>query len=1172
MAMKDFVASIILKGRDLLSPAAKSSRESVSQLQDELQDVNATAAGTESGLQGTAGAATDLGANAREAAEGLGQTRDELEETGDAAEDAEKNLDKAFKTLGVMSNSKIAEKIREIQDAYDALSRSGTLSSSELEQASQKAASKISDLQSKLAGTAKEADSASDELMEAGQAAEQAGDGIDAANDAAGNANSRFGSLFTRLKNLVTGGYKPVGDSAKQASQSIKESDAAARGADNGISQLTRRLAALAGTYLTLQGLKNAVMGVLGTGDELERYRKQLDSVMGSIEGGATATEWLRDFQSQVPAKLGELTQGFIALKNFGLDPMDGSYQAIIDQAAKLGGSQETLSGITLALGQAWSKQKLQGEEILQLVERGVPVWDLLSKATGKNTVELQKMSEAGQLGRREISALIAEMGAAAKGAAADQLNSLSGLGTRLSNIWTEALGMIADSGLLDYAKQQLKELIGVFTQLKDDGTLQRWASQISSTFVSMGEAVKNSLTTTFGSIEGFKTSMSNTMTTIGTTVTLTGGAISLFAKGIASSYNLALITVTGFTSSLAQLAERTYRALGKTDAANELRPFIMAVNSMYDESVVRLGQHGADIQATLSSMWDAIGAQTKAGASNVAAGTEAAVAGTKQSLEEMVAAAQEQQAKLSAQVAGLDAQIAKAASSTTAAWQAFYAAKGAAESDALAKLNAAIAQENNLRVQQAAVAEALAAAEVQANELVATAAKQKLEEQAKATDEARGALARLGVDVNLAMDEISTGAKTAIDSLDQVADSINQLGPNATQSSAAFKQAITGALGEISSSKELDALQTKLRELLAGDQINAGQFAAAMDLVRIKAQEIANTDLASPFRAATDAAVSLGDVQQRLIDQRPGEQLAIGYTSAITATDALHSQVEAVRSALEGLSAQTLAAFDAGFLGQTAVNELDAARAKLGEMAQKVSDIEQQSMRLNAGGIGRWMNDMQLAAAQASQAFYEQKVELLSLVQAVESGGASLDKLNNLSRKAKDQFDLLDDTDLSRLNAAIDTARRNIESLNSSAASTLASLRNELDQLNGETDRVQQRNYDQQRKQLEEQLKQARDAGAKDAARDLEEALKAAEELHRTKMKQLRDEEAARRQAATEQQARQTETTTSNQRTQAPGQRIVLQAPNGRDVEVQTADPGGFLSALEAAGLRSAS
>lgn len=71
------------------------------------------------------------------------------------------------------------------------------------------------------------------------------------------------------------------------------------------------------------------------------------------------------------PQGIDDVMSAFTRLKSFGLDPMDGTAKAITDQAAKLGGGQETLEAIVLAVGQAWATQRLQGEEIMQLVERG---------------------------------------------------------------------------------------------------------------------------------------------------------------------------------------------------------------------------------------------------------------------------------------------------------------------------------------------------------------------------------------------------------------------------------------------------------------------------------------------------------------------------------------------------------------------------------------------------------------------------------------------------------------------------------------------------------------------------------------------------------------------------------------------------------------------------------
>src|SRR5690606_6882362 len=108
----------------------------------------------------------------------------------------------------------------------------------------------------------------------------------------------------------------------------------------------------------------------------------------------------IKDLAATTPFEVSGLAESFIKLTAFGMKPTEAQMRSLADITANLGGSTETLSGVTLALGQAWTKSKLQGEEILQLAERGVPVWDALANATGRTVPELQKMSEAGALGR----------------------------------------------------------------------------------------------------------------------------------------------------------------------------------------------------------------------------------------------------------------------------------------------------------------------------------------------------------------------------------------------------------------------------------------------------------------------------------------------------------------------------------------------------------------------------------------------------------------------------------------------------------------------------------------------------------------------------------------------------------------------------------------------------
>ncbi|MFM1682066.1 tape measure protein [Aeromonas salmonicida] len=248
----------------------------------------------------------------------------------------------------------------------------------------------------------------------------------------------------------------------------------------------------MAGTWFGIQTLTTQLMAMFQTGDQAERLNVQLKAVMGSIAGGAEASAWIQDFAKNTPLQLDEVTRVFVRLKAFGIDPMAGAMQGIVDQAYKLGGGFEEVQGISLALGQAWAKQKLQGEEILQLIERGVPVWQLLEQVTGKNTAELQKLSEAGKLGRDTIAALMNEIAAQSSGAARDNMSLLSGLISNAQDNLAKFYRLVSESGALDWLKNQLANLNAEFEAMAKDGRLQAWAQRLSDGFISLGETLKS--------------------------------------------------------------------------------------------------------------------------------------------------------------------------------------------------------------------------------------------------------------------------------------------------------------------------------------------------------------------------------------------------------------------------------------------------------------------------------------------------------------------------------------------------------------------------------------------------------------------------------------------------------------------------------------------------------
>ena len=380
--------------------------------------------------------------------------------------------------------------------------------------------------------------------------------------------------------------------STSKLNQAIKNMAPTSTGAVRGIGGLTGQLAALGGTYLGIHTVKDAISGILETGAKFEQLDTQINTLMGSIEEGEKATAWIKDFATKTPTDLEGVTSGFVKLKAFGIDPMNGSYQAIIDQTSKLGFSQDKMEGVILAVGQAWTKQKLQGEEALQLIERGVPVWDLLSKATGKTAVELQKLATKGELGRKEIALLIEEMGKAAKGAAAAQMDTWDGMISNLSDSWTGFVNLIAEAGVFDYAKEQLQALLDLSKEMAEDGRLMAYAKQISDTLVNAADNVKSYLTTVTENFDSLVSGSEKVMAGFSLVFNSFTAGVKAIAQDVTQSISEIL---DGLASGLESIKlDDTANAL--KDKANAMR----AVSHAFKEE---LEQDAKDIKAA----WDTL-------------------------------------------------------------------------------------------------------------------------------------------------------------------------------------------------------------------------------------------------------------------------------------------------------------------------------------------------------------------------------------------------------------------------------------------------------------------------------------------------------------------------------------------------------------------------------------
>lgn len=136
----------------------------------------------------------------------------------------------------------------------------------------------------------------------------------------------------------------------------------------------------------------------LKTASSFEQSNIALGTLLGSQERGTALFGQLQTFAAKTPFQLQGVTQATQRLLAYGFAAKDvlPTLTAIGDASAGLGAGQQGVDSITRAIGQIKAKGRVQGDELLQLQEAGVPALDILAKGLGKSGVDLQKSITAG--------------------------------------------------------------------------------------------------------------------------------------------------------------------------------------------------------------------------------------------------------------------------------------------------------------------------------------------------------------------------------------------------------------------------------------------------------------------------------------------------------------------------------------------------------------------------------------------------------------------------------------------------------------------------------------------------------------------------------------------------------------------------------------------------------
>ncbi len=443
--------------------------------------------------------------------------------------------------------------------------------------------------------------------------------------------------------------------------------------------------------------------------------------------------------------------------------------------------------------------------------------------------------------------------------------------------------------------------------------------------------------------------------------------------------------------------------------------------------------------------------------------------------------------------------------------------------------------------------------------------------------------LSKVGID---AIPQLTENLKAA---MSEGRISVEQFQEATEDAADTFKKKFGEAVAAVSTKEELTELQEKIKSLKNAGEIGASGVNEALETIRVKALELDGVTIDAGFKGvakdAKEAGAAIKNLAQEQKDAKEeAEEAQQEFREAWG--NAFGAALTKARESVSALSVAARNLYETRTGGNAFVKTTEDAAAALLKARQEVDELSRSQILLRNNSFAEWFVNIALQSARVRKAFYEQKVELDGLLESVNGGSYSMQQLASLSESAASKFDLLDKQSLSGLQSAIDTAKSKLESLSSSAESTLNSLRQRLADIQGDTEESQRLQYEAERKQLSDQLEQARQAGADNAAADYTEALSqlekinAIEQKNRGEAENERERDAVARQqqqqqAERDRQREQRERTAVASRQQSQSRNsshtIVLQTPAGGQTEIQTDDPQGLLRILEEAGLRSA-
>lgn len=232
------------------------------------------------------------------------------------------------------------------------------------------------------------------------------------------------------------------------------------------------------------RGLMALPKGAVEVGATFEKLQTTLETIEGSSAKAKASMDWVTEFAVKTPYEVEEVANSFVKLKAYGLDPLDGSLESLGNAASAMG---KPLNAAIEAMADATTGENERLKE-----------FGITSKKAGDNITYTwqengKKMTKTVRKDAKEISdALRGIFDSRFKGAMDKQSRTWNGMMSNMSDAWQGFQRKIADAGWFKHMSDRLRGVLARINELAKNGTLDRWAKNISDGMIATAEVLSD--------------------------------------------------------------------------------------------------------------------------------------------------------------------------------------------------------------------------------------------------------------------------------------------------------------------------------------------------------------------------------------------------------------------------------------------------------------------------------------------------------------------------------------------------------------------------------------------------------------------------------------------------------------------------------------------------------